>query len=103
MRFLNLTIANIHTYDKYIVLAFTGTTKTGESEVAFSAGAYALSTCNSTEGENAKFASTNNSDKPKQTDIEREYTSHYPCCNQNISLLRMDGLGIQKILTLYYY
>lgn len=98
MRFLNPTMANVHIGDKYFVLFLTETTKTGEGQVAFSAGAYTLSTCSSTEGENTKITSTNNSDRPKQTDIEREYTSHYPCCKQKsfISLLHMYGLGIQK-------
>ncbi|XP_042435257.1 uncharacterized protein LOC122021230 isoform X1 [Zingiber officinale] len=46
------------------------TTKNDEVQVAFSDGAFSLSTCKSTEQEDANLAPTNHSDKPKHTDIE---------------------------------
>ncbi|XP_074561686.1 protein SWOLLEN 1-like isoform X2 [Curcuma longa] len=46
------------------------TTKSDEVQVAFSTGAFSLSTCKSTEQEDASLAPTNHSDKPKHTDIE---------------------------------
>lgn len=61
-------------------LFLTETTKSDEVQVAFSAGAFSLSTCKSTEQEDANSVPTNHCDKPKHTDIECEYTSHDPCC-----------------------
>ncbi|XP_042457047.1 uncharacterized protein LOC122041438 isoform X2 [Zingiber officinale] len=76
------------------------TSKTGEGQLAFSAGAYALSTCNSTEGENAKLALTSNSDKPKQTDIEFDMSnigtngfSQLPLHESNLNSCSFDSQG----------